>query len=119
MLHCTTVVSNAGIEAMKTHGSPLMGKAGGGHSAVFAPDGRRLTEPIPADKEGIVYADLPMDFILSVRHFVDAVGHYSRPELLWLGVDAREKKHVRTELEVGNRKNGMDKTEEGKANGTA
>ena len=27
------------------------------------------------------------------------VGHYSRPELLWLGVDAREKKHVRAEGE--------------------
>lgn len=38
-----------------------------------------------------------MDMLVSLRHFADPVGHYSRPELLWLGVDAREKKHVRRE----------------------
>jgi predicted amidohydrolase len=72
-----------------------MGHVGGGHSAVYGPDGRRLTKSLPPDQEGFIYADLPMDMLVSMRHFADPVGHYSRPELLWLGVDTSEKKHVR------------------------
>ncbi|KAF2178983.1 carbon-nitrogen hydrolase [Zopfia rhizophila CBS 207.26] len=97
VLHCTSVLTKKGIDAMKTYDSPLFGQEGGGHSAIFGPDGRRLSEPIRADQEGIVYGDLPMDLIVTVRHFVDCVGHYSRPELLWLGVDGREKVHLHRE----------------------
>jgi len=85
------------IDLMDTATSPLFGKPGGGYSAIFGPDGRRFSEPIPADQEGIVYADLPMDLLVTMRSFVDCVGHYSRPDLLWLGVDKRQKKHVRSE----------------------
>ena len=98
VLHCTSVMTRAGIDAHSCEGT-IMGVEGGGHSAVFAPDGRRLTKPIPADEEGFVYADLPMDMLVGCRHFADPVGHYSRPELLWLGVDKREKKCVRGEGE--------------------
>lgn len=97
VLHTTSVLSTSGIEAMKTHNSPLFGKPGGGQSAVYGPDGRRLTELIPSEEEGIVYADLPMDLGVTIKHFVDVVGHYSRPDLLWLGVDGREKRCVRAE----------------------
>lgn len=38
-----------------------------------------------------------MDLLVDMRHFADPIGHYSRPDLLWLGVDNREKKHVRSE----------------------
>jgi nitrilase len=96
VLHCTSVMTAGGISAHRTQGS-FFGTEGGGHSAVYGPDGRRLTEPIAADQEGFVYAELPMDMLVSLRHFADPVGHYSRPELLWLGVDAREKTHVRAE----------------------
>ncbi|KAH7117715.1 carbon-nitrogen hydrolase [Dendryphion nanum] len=105
VLHCTSVLSASGINAMKTNETSLFDKPGGGYSAVFGPDGR-LTEPIPADQEGIVYADLPMDFATTVRHFMDVAGHYSRPDLLWLGVDAREKKCVRA---VGEQENSWEK----------
>lgn len=64
---------------------------------MYGPDGRRLTKPLPSTEEGIIYAELPMDLLVSLRHFADPIGHYSRPELLWLGVDTREKKHVRSE----------------------
>ena len=97
VLHCTSVMTQSGIDAMDTSSSPLFAKPGGGYSAIFGPDGRRFSEPIPADQEGIVYADLPMDLLITMRSFVDCVGHYSRPDLLWLGVDKREKKHVRSE----------------------
>ena len=98
VLHCTSVMTSVGISAHSTEGT-FFGQSGGGHSAVYGPDGRRLTKPIPADQEGFVYADLDMDMLVGLRHFADPVGHYSRPELLWLGVDAREKKHVRAEGE--------------------
>ncbi|RAR11511.1 cyanide hydratase/nitrilase-like protein [Stemphylium lycopersici] len=44
-------MSSAGIAAHRTEGNPLFGRIGGGHSAVYAPDGRRMTAPLPADQE--------------------------------------------------------------------
>jgi nitrilase len=111
VLHCTAVMTSASISTHRSEES-LFGTVGGGHSAVYGPDGRRLTEPLPADQEGFVYAELPMDMLVSMRHFADPIGHYSRPELLWLGVDAREKTHVRAE------KTGVEKSEaKGEVNG--
>jgi nitrilase len=95
VLHCTTVMTAPGISLHKTEGNPVSGVVGGGHSAVYGPDGRCLTKSIPADQEGFVYAELPMEMLISMRHFADPIGHYSRPDMLWLGVDAREKKHIR------------------------
>ncbi|EHA21664.1 hypothetical protein ASPNIDRAFT_41410 [Aspergillus niger ATCC 1015] len=88
--------------------SPPWDTLGGGASAVIAPDGRRLTEPLPANEEGFVYADLDLDMILTCRHFVDACGHYSRPDLLWLGVDTREKTQHRPEGQADNAAYGLD-----------
>ncbi|KAF1944869.1 cyanide hydratase/nitrilase-like protein [Clathrospora elynae] len=110
VLHCTSVITQSGLSAHGTEGNPMFGLVGGGHSAVYGPDGSRLTEPMPADQECFIYADLPMDRLISMRHFADPVGHYSRPELLWLGVDSREKKHVRREEEgAGDETNGEGK----------
>lgn len=117
-------MTTAGIDAHKTEGT-LLGLTGGGHSAVYGPDGRRLTKAIPADQEGFIYVDLPMDMLVGLRHFADPVGHYSRPELLWLGVDTREKRHVRGEgsEEVGEVKRlgglSLGKEESKHVNGTA
>jgi hypothetical protein len=47
-----------------------------------------------ADTEGIVYADLDLSKVVATRGFLDIVGHYSRPDLLWLGVDQEPKKNV-------------------------
>lgn len=93
VLHSTAVITQAGVEAMQTQQCFMFNRPGGGGSCVVAPDGRVLTEAIPGDQEGIVYAELDMDFILKTKCFVDSTGHYSRPDLLWLGVDDREKKH--------------------------
>ncbi|EZF31577.1 arylacetonitrilase [Trichophyton mentagrophytes] len=94
VLHCTAVCNEEGIETMKTKGGLLFQKPGGGHSAALAPDGRRLTKPLadgnPA-AEGIVYADLDMARVVMNKGFIDVVGHYSRPDLLWLGVDKTQK----------------------------
>jgi nitrilase len=86
---------------MGTSNGALFDTPGGGSSAVFGPDGRIIASAESAGlsdtEEGIVFADLNMDDHLKARGFVDACGHYSRPDMLWLGVDAREKKHVRAE----------------------
>ncbi|KAL4877960.1 major facilitator superfamily domain-containing protein [Aspergillus karnatakaensis] len=80
---------------MSTQAGAVMNTPGGGFSAVYGPDGRLLSTFIPSTEEGIVYADLDMDEIYKSRAFVDLCGHYSRPDLLWLGVDNSVKAHVR------------------------
>jgi predicted amidohydrolase len=71
---------------MGTESGALFNKPGGGSSAVFGPDGRKLTKDLPENTEGIVYADLETDAVLKAKTFIDVCGHYSRPDLLWLGV---------------------------------
>ncbi|KAG9191054.1 cyanide hydratase [Alternaria panax] len=101
VLCCHPIISATGIAAHRVEGNPLFGHIGGGDSAVYGPDGRRMTEPIGLDVEGFVFAELNMDELISIRLFADSVGHYSRPDLLWLGADSREKKHVKREGEGG------------------
>ncbi|KAI6753990.1 hypothetical protein HG530_013166 [Fusarium avenaceum] len=97
VLHCTAVCADKGIDVLKTKEGLLCREPGGGHSCVIGPDGRRLTEPVgdgKADTEGILYADLDLTKIVTTRAFLDIVGHYSRPDLLWLGVDRQPKECV-------------------------
>ncbi|KAL9598429.1 MAG: hypothetical protein Q9219_004519 [cf. Caloplaca sp. 3 TL-2023] len=92
VLMATAVFSAQGLEMMRSDEGVLFTRPGGGCSAVFGPDGRRLTEAMPPMEEGLVVAELEAEAVLRARCFVDCVGHYSRPDLLWLGVDGREKR---------------------------
>ncbi|KAJ5729633.1 Carbon-nitrogen hydrolase [Penicillium malachiteum] len=94
VLHCTTLLTKKGIEQMNTSGGTLMSSPGGGSSAIFGPDGRRLTEPVESTTEKIIYADLDMDMILAAKLFADATGHYSRPDLMCLNINKRVRKMV-------------------------
>jgi hypothetical protein len=40
----------------------------------------------------INYAEIDPDQALFARSFLDVCVHYSRPDLLWLGTDTRERK---------------------------
>ncbi|KAJ9209722.1 hypothetical protein DTO166G4_8673 [Paecilomyces variotii] len=70
---------------------------GGGFSVVIAPDGRALTDPVPADWEGLIYCDLDFDEIYRAKQWVDPVGHYSRPDVFTLLVRNKTRKHVEVE----------------------
>jgi len=56
-------------------------KPGGGFSRIFGPDGQPLTEPLPEDVEGIIYADIDLGMISIAKSAADPVGHYSRPDV--------------------------------------
>lgn len=62
------------------------------------PDGRKLTGDLGEEEEGLLVADLDFNKILKAKTMLDVHGHYSRPDLLWLGVDARKKRQARTEV---------------------
>ncbi|KAL3461820.1 carbon-nitrogen hydrolase [Aspergillus heterothallicus] len=100
VLHCTAILGENGIDRMKISSSPLISNPGGGGSAVFGPDGRRLTEAVEGTTEKVIYADLPMDLILATKLFADPIGHYSRPDLMSLHVCTKVRKMVH-EVEGG------------------
>lgn len=112
VLHCTAVLTEKASQLNGTVGSPMMSSPGGGCSVVFGPDGRRLTDPLGTDEEGIVYADLQMDEITRIRMFAHCTGHYSRPDLLWLGADRGVKELVRRLEAVDVKNESLDADEE-------
>lgn len=93
VLHSTALITDEGVKKNGTAGGALMSSAGGGSSAVFGPDGRKMTEPLDDKTEGIIYADLDMDEIVRIKMFAHCTGHYSRPDLMWLSVD-EDVKHL-------------------------
>ncbi|KIW18724.1 hypothetical protein PV08_03013 [Exophiala spinifera] len=87
VLHTTAVLSRKGIDLMRTESGIVMHTPGGGSSAIIGPDGRILSADLPEEEEGIIYADIDLDEVLKVKGFLDTCGHYSRPDLLWLGAN--------------------------------
>ena len=59
-----------------------------GGSIVVAPDGKLLTGPM-RNEVGILYADLDPGQVVSARRSLDVVGHYARPDIFALEVNAR------------------------------
>ncbi|KAK1087734.1 hypothetical protein LTR48_002290 [Friedmanniomyces endolithicus] len=94
VLHCAAILTETGIEAMKTRGSPIMGSPITGSSAIIGPDGR-LLKTAESGGEQLIIADLNMSAVTKTKTFADAGGHYSRPDMLWLGADPTSKPTVR------------------------
>lgn len=96
VMHTSAVLTQRGIDAMRTESGDQYYSPGGGGSCIIRPDGKLITPRMPGDQEGLITADLDFDDILRAKAYLDTQGHYSRPDLLWLVADVREKPRVRS-----------------------
>ena len=96
-LHATSMISQAGIDKMGVQQTGVFSFPSGGDAAIFGPDDRRLTTNLAPTEEELVYADLYFDLVIKEKVYLDGVGHFSKPELMWLGRNVTEPKIVRTQ----------------------
>ena len=90
VINATAVLSEAQIVAQAP--TPALQKSfrGGCYTAIISPEGVHLAPPMRAeDGEGMVIAELDFALIMKRKRMMDSVGHYARPELLSLNLNAQ------------------------------
>jgi len=61
-----------------------------GNTTIVGPDGEIIAGPI-TETEGVLYADIDVSVARRARREFDPVGHYARPDIFQLSIDARPK----------------------------
>jgi len=67
---------------------------GGGHAAIYGPDGSALAEKLPPDAEGLLMAEIDLGAIGVAKNAADPAGHYSRPDVTRLLLNRKPLKRV-------------------------
>ncbi|MCR2811138.1 MULTISPECIES: carbon-nitrogen hydrolase family protein [unclassified Microbacterium] len=92
VLMSSQIVTEKGVAVFSSEaGGEAPPFRGGGYARIFGPDTTLLSDTLPPDQEGIVYADIDLGFIDIANHFFDPVGHYSRPDIFQVTIDRRRK----------------------------
>lgn len=63
-----------------------------GQSAIFDPRGEMIAGPL--EGEGVLVAEGSLDIVRSAKAACDIAGHYSRPDIFDLRIDARARRNV-------------------------
>src|ERR1700746_3968405 len=67
---------------------------GGGHAAIYGPDGSSIAEKLPPEQEGLLVAEIDLGAIGVAKNAADPAGHYSRPDVTRLLLNKKPLRRV-------------------------